>query len=134
MSKNRGMGTSGPGGSRPYHTKGGCPRQHCEQLCIRLACRCKRPGCVGKILHVEVAHTPLCCPRERCEQLCIRLARRRKRPCRVGKILHVEVAHTPICCPRQHCEQLCIRLACRCNQRNFLKLTKAGLPQKEISM
>ena len=33
-----------------------------EQLHIRLPQRCKRPCCVGKVLWVEVVHTPLCFP------------------------------------------------------------------------
>ena len=31
-----------------------------KQQCIILACGCKRPCSVGKFLHLEVAHVPLC--------------------------------------------------------------------------
>ena len=111
MSKKKGTGTLGAGGSRPCHTKGGDCCQCCKQRCILLACRCKRPCCVGELLRLEVAHASLCGCCQCFSQRYILLAcccSLRNRPCWIGEFLWCGVAYVSLGLhwPAQRCKKL----------------------------
>ena len=82
-----------------------------------MARRCKRSGCVGDGLGIELRHALLCRHCKSCKKWLVLLTQHCKCPGRVGDVLYsTELLQASLCCRCQCCKQRLIPLTQHCKR------------------